>query len=285
MYQILITGPDTFIGRNLILALRAIQSGKDRIHRVEAVGNPAEIELVTCDQSVPLEELEEHCRRADFVFHLAEVTKAKDMDDFMAKNFKFTERLEDALCRLKNPCPVVFASSYHATLLGRYARSPYGEVKQAEELLLNTVGKLTNVHTVIFRFPDLFGRLCPPGDAAVVPALCRSIAEDLPIPEAVRKLELELVYMEDVVETLLDVLNGLERRCRFDELAVVPDPAGKFCYVPRSYRLTAGDVIDLLERFKKLSGQALESVLAPGSFTHRLDLTYLSSARLGTAQR
>ncbi len=276
MYQILITGPDTFIGRNLILALKDIQGGKDRGHRVEAVGNPAEIELVTCDQSVSPVELEEHCRRADFVFHLAEVTKAKDMDDFMAKNFKFTEQLEEFLCRCQNPCPIVFASSYHAMLLGRYARSPYGEVKQAEELLLTTFGKSTNAHTVIFRFPDLFGRLCPPEDAALVPVLCRSIARDLPIPEVDRGLELELVYMEDVVETLLGVLNGQERRCRFDELAVVPDPAGKFCYVPHSYRLTAGDVIDLLERFKKLSGQVLEPALAPGSFIHRLYLTYLS---------
>lgn len=276
MYRILITGPDTFIGRNLTLALKDIQSGRDRVHRVEAAGNPAEIELVTCDQSVSPEELEEYCNRADFVFHLAEVTRAKDMDDFMAKNFRFTELLEEILCRYRNPCPIVFASSYHAMLLGRYARSPYGEVKQAEELLLATFGKSTNAHTVIFRFPDLFGRLCPPEDAALVPALCRSIAGDLPMPEVDRGLELELVYMEDVVETLLGVLNGQERRCRFDELAVVPDPAGKFCYVPHSYRLTAGDVIDLLERFKKLSGQALEPVIAPGSFIHRLYLTYLS---------
>lgn len=279
LYRILITGPDTFIGRNLIPALKAIQSGRDRVRRVEAVGNQAELKLALCDRSVSWEELEEHCRRADFVFHLAEVNRAKDMNEFMEKNFKFTERLEEVLYKCQNPCPIVFASSCHASLLGRYAGSAYGEVKQAEELLLASFGNQTKAHMAIFRFPELFGPGCPPEDASLVPALCKSIAGGAAMPKVDDGMELELVYMDDVVDALLDSLNGIEMRCRFDGPAPVPDPNGRYCYVPHSYRIAAGAVIELLERFQRLPSQALETALDPGSFTHRLYMTYLSYAR------
>ena len=269
--KILVTGAKGFVGKNLCCALYNLQAGKDRTRPNLHIDEVYEYDLDT-----PEEKLDEYCEKADFVFHLAGVNRPKDNAEFMKGNFGFSSVLLDTLKRHKNTCPVMLSSSVQATLIGRYGQSDYGKSKLAGEELFFSYAQETGTHVFVYRFPNLFGKWCRPNYNSAVATFCSNMANDLPITVNDRNTELELVYIDDLVTEMLDVLEGKVHRCDYDGLNPVPSESGKYCYVPVSHKETLGHIVDLLERFKNQPKTLVMPEIPQGSFEKKLYSTYLS---------
>ena len=259
-YSILITGAKGFVGKNLVENLKNIKDGKDRVHKL-----PSNLEIIEYDIDNTETELEEYCKKADFVFNLAGINRPKDNSEFMKGNFSFGEKLLNLLEKYKNNCPVMLSSSVQATLEGRYAGSEYGKSKLAGEELFKNYGKETGARVLIYRFPNLFGKWCRPNYNSAVATFCNNIANNLPIQVNDRNTELDLVYIDDLVEELLRAVNGNETK----------DEKG-YCYVPEVHHVTLGEIVDLLYEFKESRKNLFIPNMTEGSFSKKLYSTYLS---------
>ena len=267
--KILITGAAGFVGKNLTEALCCIRDGKDRTRSV------AVDELYLYDVSTPSEVLEEGCRNADFVFHLAGVNRPKDASEFMAGNFGFTSVLLDTLKKYGNKCPVMISSSIQATCIGRYD-SDYGRSKKAGEELMFAYAEEAGAKVLVYRFPNLFGKWCRPNYNSAVATFCNNIANDLPITVNDRNAQLELLYIDDLVTEMLDALEGKEHHCTFDGIDTVLCNDGKYCAAPVTHKVTLGEIVDLLDQFKAQTSTLMMPEIPSGSFAKKLYSTYLS---------
>lgn len=274
--NILITGANGFAGKNLVAALACIRDGKDRIHNIAGLENPADLNIYTYDIDSTQDELDAACQNCDFVFNLAGVNRPKDQSEFMAGNFGFASTLLDTLKKYHNTCPVMLASSIQATLIGRYGASDYGKSKLAGEELFFDYAKETGARVLVYRFPNLFGKWCRPNYNSAVATFCHNVANDLPIQVNDRATELELVYIDDLIEELLAALSGAEHHCEFDGLTAVDQRNGRYCHVPVTHHVTLGEIVDLLEAFRQQPRTLLMPELGEGSFAKKLYATYLS---------
>ena len=268
--NILITGAKGFVGKNLTEALKNIRDNKDRTRPALKIG-----EIYEYDLDTPKEKLDEYCEKADFVFNLAGVNRPQDPAEFMAGNFGFSSELLSALKQSRNTCPVMLSSSIQATLIGRYD-GDYGRSKKAGEELFFAYAGETGAKVLVYRFPNLFGKWCRPNYNSAVATFCHNTANDLPIRVNDRNTELELLYIDDLVQEMLDALEGKEHRCGFDGLAPVPAEDGRYCYVPVTYKVTLGEIADLLERFHVQPETLVLPEIPAGSFAKKLYSTYLS---------
>lgn len=268
--NILVTGAKGFVGRNLCENLKNIRDGKDRT-RSFTIENVFEYDI---DSST--EELEEYCSKADFIFNLAGVNRPKDNSEFMSGNFGFASTLLDTLKKHNNKSPVMLSSSIQATLIGRYGESDYGKSKLAGENLFFDYGKETGAKVLVYRFPNLFGKWCRPNYNSAVATFCNNIANDLPIQVNDRNTELELLYIDDLIEEMMAALSGSEHHCEYDGLNPVEKSAGKYCYVPVTHKVTLGQIVDTLESFKNQPQTLVMPEIPFNSFTKKLYSTYLS---------
>ena len=269
--NILITGAKGFVGKNLVCNLRNIAEGKNRTRPALHIEEIFEYDLDT-DPA----QLEEFCAKADFVFNLAGVNRPKEQSEFMQGNFGFASTLLETLKRHKNACPIMLSSSIQASLIGRYGQSDYGKSKLAGENLFLDYGRETGARVLVYRFPNLFGKWCRPNYNSAVATFCNNIANDLPIQVNDRSTELELLYIDDLVEEMLDALEGKEHRCEFDGLTAVPTAEGRYCFVPTTHKATLGEIVDLLESFKQQPKTLVLPEIPAGSFAKKLYSTYLS---------
>ena len=269
--NILITGAAGFVGKNLSAALHCLQNGTDRTRPGLAIG-----ELYLYDKDSPAALLEEACQKADFVFNLAGVNRPKEQEEFMEGNFGFASTLLDTLKKYKNTCPVMLSSSIQATLVGRYAQGGYGLSKKAGEELFFRYGEETGAKVLVYRFPNLFGKWCRPNYNSVVATFCYNYAHDLPISISDPAVELEMLYIDDLVAEMLDALEGREHHCEFEGLTTVLTDNGRYCAAPVSHRVTLGEIVALLDGFKAQPQTLLMPEIPEGSFAKKLYSTYLS---------
>lgn len=269
--NILVTGANGFVGRNLVETLKTIQDGRNKTRPGLHIDDVYEFDLDT-DKSL----LDTYCDDVDFVFNLAGVNRPKDDKEFMAGNFGFASDLLDALKRHGNRCPVMLSSSIQATLVGRYADSEYGKSKLAGEELFFRYQEETGAEVLVYRFPNLFGKWCRPNYNSAVATFCNNIANDLPITVNDRNTELELLYIDDLVEVLLDNLEGKTNHCDYEGVNPVPCKDGRYCYVPVTHKVNLGRIVDLLEEFKGQPTTLLIPDIPAGSFEKKLYSTYLS---------
>lgn len=269
--NILVTGAGGFVGKNLCAALMNIKENKDRTRPNITID-----EIFEYDLDTPPALLDEYCAKADFVFNLAGVNRPKEQSEFMAGNFGFASTLLDTLKKHGNTCPVMLASSIQATRIGRYKDSDYGKSKLAGEQLFFDYAAETGAEVLVYRFPNLFGKWCRPNYNSAVATFCHNIANDLPITVSDPAIELELLYIDDLVFEMLDTLGGGEHRCEFDGLIAVPCDTGRFCTVPATYRVTLGEIVTLLESFKAQPQTLAMPEIPAGSFAKKLYSTYLS---------
>ena len=268
--NILVTGAKGFVGRNLTENLKTIRDGKNRTRSI-----PID-EIYEYDMDTDPVLLSTYCQKADFVFNLAGVNRPKDNGEFMAGNFGFASTLLDALKACKNTCPVMLSSSIQATLIGRYGQSDYGRSKLAGEELFFAYGRETGAKVLVYRFPNLFGKWCRPNYNSAVATFCHNITNDLPIQINDRSTELELLYIDDMVEEMLDALEGKEHRCEYEGLIPAAACNGRYCYAPTTHKATLGEIVDLLEAFRAQPQTLLMPEIPRGSFAKKLYATYLS---------
>jgi len=269
--KILVTGAKGFVGKNLCAQLNAIKDGKDRRFSDLQIE-----EVFKYDINSSLEELGCYCREADFVFNLAGVNRPENPEDFRKGNFGFASTLLDALKKHGNRCPVMLSSSIQATLIGRYAGLPYGESKKAGEELFFEYAKETGAKVLVYRFPNLFGKWCRPNYNSAVATFCNNIANDLPIQVNDPTVELELLYIDDLVDEMIAALQGKEHHCEFDGVEAVGKADGRYCYVPHTHKATLGQIVSLLEQFKAQTQTLVIPEIPDGSFAKALYSTYLS---------
>lgn len=269
--DILITGAAGFVGRNLTAALQALRDGKDRTRPGLTIG-----QLFLYDKDSPRELLEEGCRRADFVFNLAGVNRPQNPEEFMQGNFGFASTLLSTLKKYGNTCPVMLSSSIQATLVGRYAQGEYGRSKKAGEELFFAYGEETGAKVLVYRFPNLFGKWCRPNYNSVVATFCHNYAHDLPITVNDPKVELEMLYIDDLVEEMLDALEGREHRCEFEDVKTVLTPKGRYCAATVTHIVKLGEIVALLDAFRDQPKTLLMPEIPDGSFAKKLYSTYLS---------
>lgn len=268
--KILITGAKGFVGKNLVANLYNIKKGKDRTRNLQI----DEIFEYDIDSDPSL--LDGYCKEADFVFNLAGVNRPKDQSEFMEGNFGFASTLLNTLKKYNNNCPVMLSSSIQATLIGRYGESDYGKSKLAGEELFFNYSKETGAKVLIYRFPNLFGKWCRPNYNSAVATFCNNIANDLPIQVNDRNTKLELLYIDDLVDELLDALEGKEHHCEYDGLDAVEKLNGRYSFVPTTHHVTLGEIVDLLELFNNQSKTLIIPEIPKNSFAKKLYSTYLS---------
>lgn len=269
--NVLITGAAGFVGKNLATALACIRDGKDRTHPGLSIGK-----LYLYDRNSPIELLEEACRNADFVFNLAGVNRPKDPQEFLQGNFGFASTLLDTLKKYHNVCPVMLASSIQATLIGRYGQSDYGKSKLAGETLFFDYSQETGAKVLVYRFPNLFGKWCLPNYNSAVATFCYNYAHDLPITVNDPSVELELLYIDDLVQEMVCALEGREHHCEFDGLETVLCPQGRYCAAPVTHKATLEQIVVLLDQFKAQPSTLMMPQIPQDSFAKKLYSTYLS---------
>ena len=269
--NILITGAKGFVGKNLAANLKNIQENKNRTRPGIVIEEIFEYDIDT-DPAL----LEKFCEKADFVFNLAGVNRPKDTAEFMEGNFGFASTLLDTLKKCQNTCSVMLSSSIQATLMGRFGTSEYGKSKLAGEELFFTYGKETGAKVLVYRFPNLFGKWCRPNYNSAVATFCNAVANDLEFTVNDRSTELELLYIDDLVEEMFDALEGKEHTCEYDGMEAVAKEHGRYCYVPVTHKATLGEIVDLLEAFKNQPVSLQMPAIPNGSFAKKLYSTYLS---------
>lgn len=269
--KILVTGAKGFVGQNLVANLKNIQQGKNRTRPALQIDEIYEYDITSTQQ-----ELETYCAQADFVFNLAGVNRPKDQSEFMQVNFGFASTLLDTLKKHGNTCPVMLASSIQATLIGRYGESDYGKSKLAGEELFFAYAGETGAQVLVYRFPNLFGKWCRPNYNSVIATFCNNIANDLPIQVNDPNVELELLYIDDLVEEMLDALEGKAHRCNYDGRAAQAAADGRYCYAPTTHKVTLGEIVELLDLFKAQPQSLVMPEIPYNSFAKKLYSTYLS---------
>ncbi len=269
--KILVTGAKGFVGRNLCAQLNNIKEGKARCYGDLQIDEVYEYDLDSTE-----EELDSWCRDCDFVFNLAGVNRPKDPEEFMRGNFGFASTLLDTLKKYGNKAPVMLSSSAQASLTGRFGNSEYGRSKKAGEDLFLQYGQENGVKVLVYRFPNLYGKWCRPNYNSAIATFCHNIANDLPITVNDPSVELEVLYIDDLVDEMILALKGEEHRCEFDGLEVLPAEDGRYCYCPVTHRATLGEIVDLLEKFRKIPETLMMPEMPAGSFAKRLLSTYLS---------
>ena len=269
--KVLVTGAKGFVGKNLVEALKNLKDGKDRT-RPEL--NIEEIYSYDIDSSES--ELDYACKNADFVFNLAGVNRPQNPEDFIKGNFGFASTLLNNLKKYNNTCPVMLSSSIQASLIGRYAGGDYGKSKKQGEDLFFDYAKEVGAKVLVYRFTNLFGKWCRPNYNSAVATFCNNIANDLDITVNDKNVVLELTYIDDLVEEMLDALENKEHRCEYDGLNTVFVDGGKFCAVPVTHKVTLGVIVELLEKFKAQPNSLIIPEIPFGSFEKKLYSTYLS---------
>ena len=267
--NILVTGAEGFVGKNLCAALKNIRDNKDKTRNIKIE------EIFEYDIDTERNLLDGFCERADFVFNLAGVNRPKDNAEFMEGNFGFASDLLNTLKKHNNKCPVMLSSSVQATLIGRYD-GEYGRSNKVGEELFFKYAEETGAKVLVYRFPNLFGKWCRPNYNSAVATFCHNTANDLPITVNDRNIELELLYIDDLVAEMLDALENNEHRCEFDGINTVITEGGKYCAVPTTHKVTLGEIADLLEQFKNQPKTLLIPEMPKGSFAKKLYSTYLS---------
>ena len=304
--NILVTGAKGFVGRNLCLELKNIRDGKSRHWGDIKVDQVFEYDIDSTE-----EELERYCKEADFVFNLAGVNRPQNQEEFMKGNFGFASTLLDTLKKYGNTCPVMLSSSQQASLTGRFGNSEYGRSKKAGEDLFLKYGQETDAKVLVYRFPNLYGKWCRPNYNSAVATFCNAVANDLPYTVNDPSVELELLYIDDLIAEMIAALKGQEHRCEFNGLEVVPSEpslrsslplpdgsgplpfttpraatgsesttsepsAGRYCYCPVTHKATLGQIVELLLQFKQMPQTLLIPEIPADSFAKRLYSTYLS---------
>ena len=269
--KILVTGANGFVGKNLCVALENLKNGKDRTRPNLVID-----EIFRYDIDNTVEELDAFTKKCDFVFNLAGVNRPENPEDFMKGNFGFASTLLDLLKKHENKCPIMLSSSIQATLIGRYAGGEYGKSKKAGEELFFDYGKETGAKMCVYRFPNLFGKWCRPTYNSAVATFCNNVANDLPITVNDRAIELELLYIDDLLDEMLNLLESKENRCEYDDLTPVKCDNGRYCFVPITHKVTLGEIVDLLYTFNKQPETLIMPEIASGSFAKKLYSTYLS---------
>lgn len=270
MMNILVTGAKGFVGKNLCENLKNIRDGKDRTHPALSISEIFEYDIDT-DPAL----LGEYCAKADFVFNLAGVNRPQNNDEFMQGNFGFASILLDTLKAHNNKCPVMISSSIQATCIGRYD-SDYGRSKKAGEDLVFAYGEETGAKVLVYRFPNLFGKWCRPNYNSAVATFCNNIANGLPITVNDPSVQLELLYIDDLVDEMIAALEGNEHRCTFDGIDTVLCDDGKYCAAPITHKVTLGEIVELLECFKAQTSSLVMPEIPYSSFAKKLYSTYLS---------
>ena len=268
--KILVTGAKGFVGKNLVSNLKNIMEGKNRTRDIKIDA------IYEYDIDSTLEELDAYCSDCDFIFNLAGVNRPKNEEEFMKGNFGFASTLLDTLKKHHNTCPLMLSSSIQATLIGRYGQSNYGKSKLAGEELFFSYAKETDAPVLVYRFPNLFGKWCRPNYNSAVATFCNNIANDLEITVNDPAIELELLYIDDLVEEMFDCLEGKEHHCEFDGFNAIETENGKYCYVPITHHVTLGEIVSLLELFKEQPKTLVIPEIAENSFAKKLYSTYLS---------
>ena len=269
--NILITGAKGFVGQNLCAQLKNIRDGKAKCY-----GEVSVEEIFEYDIDSIADELDTYCREADFVFNLAGVNRPQNTEEFMEGNFGFASTLLETLEKHGNKAPVMLSSSIQATLAGRFGDSEYGRSKRAGEELFFNYSVRTGARVLVYRFPNLFGKWCRPNYNSAVATFCNNMANDLPITVNDRSTELELLYIDDLVDEMIGALKGEEHHCEFEGVETVLCDNGKYCAVPTTHKVTLGEIVDMLESFKAQPQTLVVPEIPNGSFAKKLYSTYLS---------
>ena len=277
--KILVTGAKGFVGKNLCAQLNNIKEGKAKCY-----GNVSVSEVYEYDIDSTLEDLDRYCRECNFVFNLAGVNRPQTQEEFMQGNFGFASLLLDTLKKHGNTCPVMISSSIQATLAGRFGTSEYGKSKKAGEELMFEYGRETGAKVLVYRFPNLFGKWCRPNYNSAIATFCHNIANDLPIQVNDRSVEMELLYIDDLVDEMIAALQGHEHRCTYDGLNPIPcachsersEESHTYCYCPITHKTTLGEIVDMIYSFADQPKTLLIPEIPEGSLAKKLYSTYLS---------
>ena len=269
--KVLVTGAKGFVGKNLCAQLNNIKTGK-----VKCYGNLVIEEVFEYDLDSTPEQLDAWCKDCDFVFNLAGVNRPQDPKEFMEGNFGFATVLLNTLKKYKNNCPVMISSSIQATLAGRFGTSEYGKSKKVGEELMFQYGEETGAKVLVYRFPNLYGKWCRPNYNSVVATFCNNIANDLPITVNDPSVDMEFLYIDDLVEEMICALNGEEHHCEFEGVETVLSPNGRYCTAPITHHVKLGEIVDLLYKFAEMPKTLMIPEIPAGSFAKRLYSTFLS---------
>lgn len=277
--KILVTGAKGFVGKNLCCQLNNIKEGKARCYGDLQVDEVFEYDI----DSTP-EQLDSWCGECDFVFNLAGVNRPKDNDEFMKGNFGFASTLLDTLKKHHNTCPVMLSSSQQASLTGRFGNSEYGRSKKAGEDLFLEYGRETGAKVLVYRFPNLYGKWCRPNYNSAIATFCNNIANDLPIQVNDRSVQMEILYIDDLVEEMICALKGQEHHCEFEGLDVLPSAEGRYCYCPVTHKTTLGEIVDTIYECARAVRAVPDSAEGPSTavempqdgLRYRLMSTFLS---------
>lgn len=269
--KILVTGAKGFVGKNLSAALNNVKDGYDKTHPSLTIQEVYEYDI----DSTP-EELDRYCADADFVFNLAGVNRPKDQGEFMKGNFGFASTLLNTLIRHGNTCPIMLSSSIQATMSGRFGNSEYGRSKKAGEDLFFEYSWKTGAKVLVYRFPNLFGKWCRPNYNSAVATFCNNIANDLPIQVNDPNVDMELLYIDDLVDEMFLALENSEHHCEFDGIETVLKPEGRYCAAAVTHKIKLGEIVELLNQFKEQPTTLVLPEIPEGSFAKKLYSTYLS---------
>ena len=265
------TGAKGFVGKNLCAQLNNIREGKNKSYGDLTISDVFEYDI---DSS--LEQLDSYCQSCDFVFNLAGVNRPQNQEEFMLGNFGFASTLLNLLKKHKNTCPVMISSSIQATLAGRFGNSEYGKSKKAGEELMFEYAQETGAKVLVYRFPNLFGKWCRPNYNSAIATFCHNIANDLPIQVNDRSVEMELLYIDDLVDEMIHAIHGNEHRCEFEGVETIPTEVGRYCYCPITHKTTLGEIVDWIYAFAEQPKTLTIPEIPENSLAKKLYSTYLS---------